>query len=231
MANVFLETAQHLKKVAEQQTAILVAFSGGKDSRAVLDLCCHAFQTVVCFHMYFVPGLRCIDEQLAIAKERYHCEIVWVPHWTLSRCLRNGIFCPNYFNRDDMPEWKLADVHRIVREDTGIYPIAHGGKLTDSLWRRRQLGNKKKFAGSGRSDTEGVIYPIKEWSKYDVLAYLAKQKIPVPEGDSESNSGVDLATPSILWLHDKYPDDFARMEKVFPYISAVVARRTLYGVK
>jgi 3'-phosphoadenosine 5'-phosphosulfate sulfotransferase (PAPS reductase)/FAD synthetase len=232
MSNVFLETAAELLEVAKTTESVAVSFSGGKDSRAVLDMCARAFKHVFCFHMYFVPGLRVVNEQLEIARERYGATVLHYPHWTLFRVLKNGSF-RFHGQFDDLPDIGLGDIHRMVMADTGVRHIMHGGKLCDSLWRRRQLGNAKGIKAKKRDDTEGCIYPIKHWTKSDVLAYLEVQKISVPENDASSGGGgggVCLSTPSVLWLYDKHREDYERLKFYFPFVGAIVKRREWFGV-
>lgn len=227
MSNVFSDSARTLKEHAERHSACLVAFSGGKDSLAVMDLCVRAFRQVVGFYMYIVPGLRHIEEELEAARARWGIEIVYYPHWVMFKALRAGVFVPNSSAYDDLPEVKLADIYAMVRQDLGIELIAHGGKDADGLWRRRMFSNTKDS-----KKYQDVFYPIKGWSKWDVLAYLNSQKIPIPEvSKKEVKSGMDLSTKTLLWLHDTHPDDFDRVEKVFRYVRAVVKRREWYGVK
>jgi phosphoadenosine phosphosulfate reductase len=224
-SNVFTETSRLLQDKARQSPSVLVSFSGGKDSLACLDLCSRAFQHVVAFYMYLVPGLRHIEERMAWARDRYGVEVLYYPHWVFFKCLCAGIYCPNHHSFDDLPPVTLADIYQMVRQETGIRYIAHGGKDADGLWRRRMFANTK-----GKK-WEGMLYPIKGWTKYDVLAYLQSRGIPVPEeSQAATRAGVDLSTPSLLWLHDKHPDDFRRLCRWFPYAEAVVKRRDWYGV-
>jgi hypothetical protein len=61
------------------------------------------------------------------------------------------------------------------------------------------------------------------------LSYLKINNIPLPDSSGKNATGVDLSTPSILWLHDKYPDDFKKLLQFFPYAGAAVQRREYYG--
>lgn len=221
MAGVVQETLQILADGARKSDAILVGYSGGKDSLAVLDLCVRSFKRVECFYMYLIPGLRCIEEMLDYARQRWGVTIHQFPHWVLQKFVTSGVFCNNHYSLDDLPEWKLKDVYNFACIETGIPLIATGAKRADSLWRKRSLST---------SAFDDVIYPIVGWNKFDVVSYLKARAIPLPNSSGRSATGVDLSTPSILWLHDNYPDDFARLCEVFPYAEAVIHRRTWYGV-
>jgi 3'-phosphoadenosine 5'-phosphosulfate sulfotransferase (PAPS reductase)/FAD synthetase len=89
-----------------------------------------------------------------------------------------------------------------------------------------------RAANAGRSKAPfDTVAPICGWNKYDVLAYLKAQQIPIPEAQAGKNTtGIDLSTPSLLWMYDHHRDDFERICEVFPFAGAVVKRREGYGV-
>jgi hypothetical protein len=222
---VLKATHQELEELAGKYDSVIVAYSGGKDSLTVMDLCVKHFHHVVGFHMHFVPGLKYIQERIDFARTRWKVEILDYIHWVAFSCLRRGVFCPvHYLTAGKMPEIKLADMHALVREDTGFELIAHGRKRSDSMWARRSLTKHFK--------KETIVFPLKHWNRWEVLAYLRLNNIPIPDGDggNTGSSGIDLSVPPVLWLHDKHPEDFALLEKVFPYVKAIVKRRDWYGV-
>lgn len=218
------ETLRVLRDKARVSDSCLVAFSGGKDSLVVLDLCRRTFKRVVCFHMYFIPGMKCMENAMAYAKERWQVEVLYYPHWVLFKALRCGAYCNEGYWKDDLPDFALHDIYLWAMKETGIPLIATGAKKADSLWRRRYFYLARSW------EAEWLFYPIKEWMKRDVLAYLSAHDIPIPDADNSTASGIDLATSSILWLHDKHPADFALMERWFPYVRACVKRREFYGI-
>lgn len=225
-ADTFQKTAAELRSLASKHQAVLVAFSGGKDSLAVLDLCSRAFGLVACFHMEAVPGLACIEDRLSAARDRYKVEVLRYPHWSTVKALKDGVFCNDHVSLSDLPEYKLADVYALAREDTGIRLIAHGGRSSDGLWRRRMFANTEGSAGY-----KDVCYPVKGWTKYDVLAYLQANKIPAPKEYRDDRAGVGLNTAGLLWLADEFPDDFKKLLRYFPYAESVLLRRKWFGVK
>lgn len=224
MSRALSSADERLKEAAKRSPdgSLLVAFSGGKDSLAVLDLAtrCGYFKRIECFFMYFIEGMRSCEEQLQYARDRWGVTIHQVPHWNLVKCLKAGIYC---FPHDKLPEWKLQSVYQSIMGETGIPLIATGAKKSDSLWRRR-------FMHSQRHET-WVVAPCAEWSKFDVLSYLRVQKIRIPDSSGANATGVDLSTPSVLWLHDNHPDDFAKLRRAFPFVDAVVMRRDIYGIE
>ena len=120
-----------------------------------------------------------------------------------------------------LPDFSIFDCYDVAMEETGIPLVVTGAKKADSLWRRRNLSKTRKRTS--------IVHPIKDWTKFDVLAYLEANKIPLPESSGHSATGIDLSTPSLLWLHDRHPEDFARLRQWFPHIDAVPARRDFYA--
>jgi phosphoadenosine phosphosulfate reductase len=221
---IIKEASEYMEGLAQKHPACLVAFSGGKDSLAILDLACRHFKKVTPFFMFLIPGLRCIEEKMTIVKERWGLDILHYPHFLLFNAFNRSIYCKKSFRMDkNLQEFGLTDIYKCVISDTGVNLIFNGSKETDSLWRRQKYFKFMTF--------ENVFYPLKSWRKNDVLAYLKINNIPLPSSSGHQSTGIDLSAPSLLWLHDKYPDDFERLEAYFPFIGAVVKRREWYGIK
>jgi 3'-phosphoadenosine 5'-phosphosulfate sulfotransferase (PAPS reductase)/FAD synthetase len=216
------ETIKMLTALAEQHDSLLVSYSGGKDSNVILDLATRTFKRVECFFMYFVPDLECIEEALDGARRRYGVPIHQYPHWLLGRTIASGAYCLNRRVHAEFGEWSLRDIYTLAVADTKIQRIATGAKRDDSLWRRRNM-SQTRYAD--------VVYPIEFWNKLDVVGYLRSRGLPIPSSTGRNASGIDLSTPSLLWLHDNHPRDFQRLCEVFPFAEAVIWRRTWYGVK
>jgi 3'-phosphoadenosine 5'-phosphosulfate sulfotransferase (PAPS reductase)/FAD synthetase len=221
MATAVQESLAILRAAREKSSSCLVAYSDGKDSRVVMDLCLRTFERVEGMFMYTIPDMECEQRGIAEAEVRWGVKIHQYPHWWFSKMMRQGSFCDPW-HEHDWPEWKLEDIYALAMHDTGIPIIATGAKRADSRWRRRMLAT-----WGNRADT---VYPIVGWSKPDVVAYCALQEIPMPSTSKGTATGIDLTVPSVLWLHDTYPRDFERLCQVFPYARAIVERRRLFGV-
>jgi len=218
--SVFLDSAREISQLAAQHDAVLVAFSGGKDSLAVMDLCRRAFKRVAGFFMAFVPGLRCDDERLAIAVS-WGVEVRHYPHWGFLDCLRSGVYCNNGAAHDRIPKLAHFDIYRIASADFGIPLIVTGMKASDSASRRKNLVR--------RLTKETIRHPISQWRDFDVMAYLQLHAIPLPPSPKGRRSaGVDLKGESLVWLYENYPDDFEKVCQWFPYAEAVIHRERLY---
>jgi len=215
------ESIRVLEEARAQHDAVLVSYSGGKDSLAVLDLCSRYFERVEAFFMYIVPGLRSIEEKLEYARQRYGVTIHQVPHWITIQMLKNGAFCwgDSRSSASKVGDWRLADVYRLVRKESGIELIAHGGRKADSLWRRRHMAE---------SDYSNVIFPLKGWNKFDSASYLKARGLPNMSGTNKNANGIGLETTNMVWLRENYPDDLDRIDKVFPFARARLLRHDLY---
>lgn len=219
--SLWSDTDARMRVLAAQHSRVAVAYSGGKDSRAVAELAVRHFSEVRAFHMEAIPGLGIVDDLCAEATGRWGFDVVRFPHWTMRAWLLNGTFCDPWIGYDKLPEWSLKDAYNLARVELGATLILNGGKRADGQWRRTHMGNTKHWS---------VAYPLEDWKKGDVLAFLKTRDIPIPE-DFERGSianGIGLGPAFILWCHEHAPDDYARIESLFPYVGAVVEREKLY---
>jgi phosphoadenosine phosphosulfate reductase len=219
--SILIEAQRMLQAARARSPKILVAYSGGKDSIVVLDLCSRIFDHVEGFFMYLIPGLECVEDAIEAARQKYGIKIHSYPHWVARKFIANGIYTSEWFGYEAVPKWTLQDVYAYAMKDTGIPHIATGAKKADSAWRRRFMAT---------AHFESILNPLVSWHKYDVISYLRSHGIPEPPSSGKSATGIDLSVPSLLWLHDTYPRDFARLLKVFPFAGAVIARREFYGI-
>ena len=161
-----------------------------------------------------------MERELEKARRRYGLTILQYPHWLFFRCAKEGIYCDSSWQNHDLYEPKINDIHKAIISVTGIDLICQGAKDADSMWRRRYF-TINKF--------DSVCYPLKKWQKIDVLSYLRLNNIEIPDSSGKNAGGIDLSTPSLLWLYDNYPNDFNELLKYFPQAEAVVWRRRYYG--
>lgn len=217
---IFEQTAGELSRLSAMHSAALVAFSTGKDSLVVLDLCVRNFKRVVPFFMYLTRGLEIIESRIRQAESRWGVEVLQVPHWGLPNDMGQGIYCPKRPGFEGMKGYNAAHVYEDVRRQTGIDLVLTGDKKRDFVSRRAAIRtNKDPY----------LAFPIADWSNAEVMAYLSHQKIALPDSPGDA-TGIDLTTKSLLWLHDHHRTDFDLLCRDFPFAPAVVARREYYGV-
>lgn len=221
MGSAISTALESLSATARASDSIAVGFSGGKDSLAVLDMCTRTFSRVEAFCMVLVPGLECIESALYAAEARWKIPVRQVPHWVSYKLVRNSVMAFPNRSAQALPDVRLRDVYDYVKVELNSPFIASGAKRSDSAWRRWYLSNTAHYTD--------LLYPLLEWNKVEVLAYLAARKIPVPESSGRNATGVDLTTPSLLWLHERHPEDFRRLCEHFPFAEAVIWQARWYG--
>lgn len=213
-----------LRDVHERTDKIIIGLSGGKDSLVTLDLCVREFgaENVHAFFMYFVKGLRCVETILRWCERRYKIEVDYFPHWTLGLAYKYAIYMPHRTGTDQWRDMRQVDVENAARQKTGAEWLAMGHRMTDSIERVAML---KGIAGL---DTVGRrVYPLWRWNEAAVMAYLRQNRIPLPPKLTilkRSMSGVSFEEDTLLYIREHFPDDYAKIMKVFPYAAAKLAR-------
>lgn len=195
--------------------SVLVAFSGGKDSVVTLDVCVRHFAHVEGFFMYQVRGLSFQESILRYYEDKYGIPIHRIPHFELSQWLRYGLFRHCDF---DCPIVSVKETYDYMRENTDIWWIAAGERIADSVWRRAMIKS------SGTIDPKrGRFFPIAEWSKADVMAYIRQRKLRV--GAESSRLGFSfrsLMGKDLLKIKKHFPQDYARIRRWFPLVDVSI---------
>jgi hypothetical protein len=201
--------------------AVLVSLSG-KDSMVSLDLCCQVFSRVEAYHMYFVRGLRCVEDHVDAAARRHGVPVHYVPHWDLARHMKYGILRNPVNGAEKIRIMAQRDVDRAMTKKTGIYLFATGERASDSFIRRFYT---RENDGLRIREHRSKVYPIWDWRDADVYAYMKAKKIPSPPKvgvEGRKTSGICLAPYTCRWLAEKHPKDWAKVLEVFPYAVAML---------
>lgn len=195
----------------------LLFLSLGKDSLVLLDLIYPKFDRIVCIFMYFVKGLEHIERWIGWVKAKYpKIEFVQVPHWNLTYILRGGLYCvPN----PKVKLLKLADVVKSMQFKYGIRYVFLGMKKADGMNRRLML---KSYEGNSY-ESNGLVYPLADWTQRDILAYMKQHRLPEPVRYSlKASSGVGFNLDCMLWLEKNHPQDLQRIYRVFPMAERIL---------
>lgn len=211
-----------IKTQASVTDSVIVAFSGGKDSCVVMDLCMRYFRRCVPFFMYLVPNLEFQEQMLRRYEERYNTEIIRIPHFECSNFLKYGSFT---LYDDNVDIVGIKDTYEYLREKTGIHWIAAGERAKDSIVRNAMI---KK---SGSIDYKrGRFYPVAYWSKQEILHYIKMKKLYLsPEQKKLGFSFRSLAGSELSAIKEMYPKDYEKILKVYPFAEAGVIRYENYG--
>lgn len=211
-----------VRTMARFTDRVLVGFSGGKDSICTLDLCVKYFTKVVPFFMYQVPGLSFQESLIKYYEKKYGLEILRVPHFETSEFLRYGLYREPDYN---VPIISTKDLYDYLRQKTGIYWIAGGERIADSIVRRAMLKNCGSI-----DEKRGRFFPIAYWNKSDVMTYMKVKRLPL--GTDSKRFGYsfrDLSGKSLKILKDHFPKDLERVKKIYPLCEAAILREVEYG--
>lgn len=212
MMNIQQHSSLVINTVREQADRVILFYSCGKDSIAMLDMVASHFKEVVCVYMYFVKNLNHIDRFISYSKTKYkNITFLEVPHWNLSRVLKIGLFCQPQKN---IKLLKLRDIIERVRAKTGIDWCFLGMKQSDSLNRRLMLRTYEQEAINFDSK---IAYPLSLWKKKEVLSYIKFHNLPTPvEYSKEAGNGLWFDLKVYLWMKENEPKDLEKVLRVFP---------------
>mgnify|MGYP000879208665 CR=1 FL=1 len=136
----------------------------------------------------------------------------------LSEFYRYGSFRAEDF---DVPIVSVKETYDYMREKTGIYWIAAGERISDSLVRRAMI----KHGGGSIDKTRGRFYPVAEWNKKDVMNYIRFRKLFVGrESKVLGFSFRSLEGLELQKIKEHFPDDYKKINACFPYVEASIIK-------
>lgn len=217
----YLRSSRNLLQVIRQSTdAIGVAVSFGKDSLSTLDLCCGLFPRVEGYYLFRVAGMRIVEEWRAMVRRRWGVEVRPYPHFDLTRCYRFAVLRPHFKDFQKAPKIDMADIEAAFRAEAQVEWIAYGWRRNDSF--SRALIMK---ACAGLDPKTRRVFPLRSWSRAQVMAYLGRKKIPLPEGlGRKEQGGLDFHPAALGYLKRHYPDDWEKWQRDFPFSGLQIGR-------
>lgn len=205
-------TREVINLVRQKTNRVVLFYSGGKDSIALLDLLAKEFDEVVCVFMYFVKGLEHVDRYMRYIPYRYsNVKLMQVPHWNLTHLLKNGQYCKP---QPKVKKITIKDVDESIRLQTGINWVFYGMKKADSLERRLMLN---RYENEAISTATNKVYPLSRWKNGDVLKYIQANNLPSPiQYGKKASNGVGFNIDCFLYLREHYPADLQKIITAFP---------------
>ena len=221
------------RQIAAESPTVLLAFSRGKD--ALASFCAmresRAFKEIILFHEYLIPNLQFVNDSLKHFEDLFGQRIYNVPHPSLYRWLNNLVFQPPencaVIERYNLPSFSFADLMQELKIDLNLPPTTYtatGVRAADSLIRRMSVVRNGPVNQNQRS-----FLPIWDWSQADVRSCLERNKITLPvdyEIFGRTFDGIDYRF--LKPIHDRFPEDFARILKWFPLADLELYRREFY---
>ena len=219
MSNLLFDPVKTQSRITRE---VIVAFSGGKESAATLDMCSRYFDRVAAFFLYICPNLSFQERQLEWYESRYGVDIIRLPHPMCSEFMRYGVF------RDfdpNVPIIGINDVYSHVRRLTGMQWVAAGERIDDSIVRRAMIKH------SGTVDAKrGRFYPVANWSKADIMRYIKLHNLR--QGNDSRVLGFSFRglEGRQLWAIKKhFPEDYEKLKALYPFCEGAVVRYERYG--
>jgi len=122
-----------------------------------------------------------------------------------------------------IPAVTIGDMRTHVRSLTGIEWVLSGEKKSDSLTRRGWLTKC-----NGIQYHLKIAYPVADWTNKNVWAYINYNNVPVaPDYKLLTGSFSVTDKSTLVEIYNEYLDDFKRIERVFPFVRAVIAQAEL----
>ena len=199
-----------INTIRQKTDRVLLFYSAGKDSIALLDMLSKEFSEVVCVFMYFVKDLEHINRFIDYSKKLYpNATFVQIPHWNLTKIHKYGLYC----QPRNVRQLKFGDVINVMKLKTGIEYAFIGEKKADNMTRNIKL---RQYELEAIAPTKNV-YPLSLWKDKDVLDYIKRNKLPKPiqYGNKRSN-GVNFDVDVYVYLRKYYPDDLRKILNAYP---------------
>lgn len=204
---------------------LMIGLSGGKDSLCLCELVKMAgIKNVGYFNMEFLPNLRIQDDLLRYPCERFGIDfdsIDRVPSEHFMKCMHYSAY--TWWSRSAMktyPNVSRTDIFKFIAKKHKA-SIITGVKKCDSMQMLRMLS---KAAGT-------CIYPLEDWTLKDVLTFMSDRKIAIPPLTKKGCRGVGLEYNNLKFIFENYPDDFAKIEEIFPFARVILLTHKYFNIK
>lgn len=221
MSTVLFDPVKTMSRVTD---SVLVGFSTGKESIVTLDLCFRYFKRVQPYYLYSVPNLSFQEEVLRWYENRYGCEIIRLPSECVSEYFRYGCYrIPDL----TYPLVSEKDIMNYVRLKSNIWWCATGERIDDSIPRRAMIKHSSTI-----SDVNGRMFPVATWKKSEILAYIKHHRLKIGRDSIiMGHSARVLQANDLRIIRDRFPDDYDKIIRLYPFAEAAVKRIEEYGEK
>lgn len=207
------------RRLANEGRAVLLAFSRGKDSIAAYLALIESGVEVIPYHLDLIPGLRFVDESIAMYEDFFEKRILRLPHPSFYRWVTNMVFTPPercaVIEAASPWAYEYADLLRAIRSDQGLDDTTwavDGVRACDSPARRISTIRN----GPARTKTH-QISAIWDWQKADVYGAIEQAQIPLPIDYGLWNRSFDgLDHRFLAPMRTQLPDDFQQVLEWFP---------------
>ena len=217
-------------RLAGENRPVLLAFSCGKDALAAWLALEDSGVQVMPAYLYYVPGLRFVEDSLDAFEQHFGRRIARYPHPSLWRWLNNLVFqsperCA-VIEAARMPTLTYEQTWELIREDLGLDAdtwVADGVRAADSPARRVSIVNH----GAMKPTTRKVSV-VWDWRKRHTFEAIEAAGVDLPpdyEWFGRSFDGLDYRF--LEPLSRRAPADYERVLDWFPLADLELVRHGL----
>lgn len=202
----------------------IVMFSTGIDSCVMFDLFSRFMPgRFVPVYLYMVQGLSWTERVIRAYERRYGVRIKQHTH-PLTHC-----YMPSYKQKRKPT---LPDMEAYLRKLYQTEYIAYGYMKVESIERRGMLAlkdsrTKETIGEKGVNYKHRKLYPLSEWKKRDIKAYVKDRKLIIPETYEYGYRDITNFTGDevLLLIRNSYPEDFQKIITTYPTLKAEYIRQ------
>ena len=220
----------------------ILAFSRGKDVLGCWVWLRQFFHTIIPFHWTYAPGISFIEHSLNYYEQIFNTRIERHLNGETSEGLMRG-WWQTKESRERTKSlgrkpFELDDSAAIIRDKYNCPKayMAISMTMNDNIFRRLNL---KKLDENGNLTFEGgikenrlVFYPCFDWTLDLILEASVKNGIYLPDDYLMENRSLNWVTvKNIEPIMELYPDDFERMQRVFPLLKGMWCRNQFRRMK
>jgi len=224
------ETRQLCQEISEASGGIcFFGFSRGKDSIAAWLFLRRFFKRIIPFHCASVPHLRFVDESLAYYERVFETPILRLMDGQVLGAVDDLVWQPPGSEPiiDELELWHydMHDVVDLLRQRFQLPNAwcAYAISMFDSIYRRCFVGRC-----GGRFPRRKSFYPCYNWRREQVIEAVKASGIKLPVDyrmGNRSFSGRPTYHRHLGKIEEMFPDDYARIEAMFPMIKAEYVRQ------
>lgn len=213
--------------IRAKHSRTLLAFSRGKDAIAAWLAIRDAFEEVIPYCLFTVPGLEFEEESLDYYERFFGTKIVRLPHPSMYRYLTAFVFQPPerclVIEQSEICEYDYKDVLDMVCSHRKIEDkilAADGVRAADSPMRRLAIMTHGPISWANRR-----YHPVWDWKKDDLLKAFRKSGVKLPidyDLFGRTFDGLDLRF--LLPLKKNRPRDYQRVLDWYPLAELEVFR-------
>lgn len=227
------------EEISRRSDGICVfGFSRGKDSIPAWVWLRRFFHTIHVYHLTTVPGLSYVDKSLSFYEDLFETKILRFMDGEVIENVQGKSFqlFDNYplIDSFNLPKgyYHYSEIADVVRKKFNCPQAWHAMAVLgcDNIFRRMNL--LKKDANGNLTYTGAIkeaqqtFYPTFDWRLEQNFEVLEKNKLPLPADYTIAERTLtSLPCPlNVHGLYTKFPEDFAKLESLFPLIKSMWAR-------